>query len=597
MLRMQNIHLSYGSHVALRGVDFDLKPGEVHALIGEHRSGKTSLMRILAGEIKPDRGLIMIDDRVVAFGGPVDAVATGIGMVHQDLRIIPSLNSVDNIFVNQLPTFWLSFDTYGRYILKARRLLERLGMATIDLTLPTGRLPEAQQQVVELARLMALEPRIVILDEIAHRQNKTEMNRILEIVQQYREESKSIVYITPDINEVFEIADRVTVLTEGHRTTTDYVKNLDRIRLVRMAYNLAIDHTDDALPFAMRQLNETVIRDLPIGVLIFDEDERVFVANEAAHRICTTPGSNGLAGMSLEMVLRINAGDRHQEVLDAIRKNAKNVWEGVRFGSAEFTRVQTTTIRDDDMRIVGRVMLVQDATIDESVAEYLTRAEKMQSTAELAAGVAHEINNPLGTIRNYVEILKLRSTDEETTTRLDRISREMDRITDIVGSLLSFSKIRLSNRQRMDVSETMREVLTLLGHRFSEKELQVVVDLPETPIVVSADENRIKQVIVNILVNSIEATLDRDRIDISVSPTEDESVRISIRDCGSGIPEEVRDQVFQPFYSTKASKTNTGLGLSISKHIIEGHGGRITVDSRAGEYTYVCVYLPYEPSS
>jgi len=117
--------------------------------------------------------------------------------------------------------------------------------------------------------------------------------------------------------------------------------------------------------------------------------------------------------------------------------------------------------------------------------------------------------------------------------------------------------------------------------------------LPDSPVTIPADENRLKQVLINILVNSIEATLDGEEISIAVELLpERNGVGICIRDSGSGIPDQVRDQIFRPFYSTKASRTNTGLGLSICKHIVESHGGTITVESRAGEFTEVKVFLP-----
>lgn len=516
----------------------------------------------------------------------------GIGMVHQNLQIIPPLNTVENVYGRQLPHVWIGYKRYGRYVEQVRKLLAGMGLVDIDLWIPAGRLPEAQQQMVEIARIVALNPQILILDEVSHRLNQSEMERLLEIIHRFRDSGRAVVYVTQNLNEVFEIADRVTVLSNGHRKSTNVVGELDRLKLVRIAFNLALEQREDPAAFGLSQFSETVIRDLPIGVLIFDDQDTVFQANEEAGRLCGREASD-LAGLQLGEILDRNMTVHRQEVLDAVRDRAQRRWDSVEFGQARFARVQTNTIRDADHRILGRVLLVQDAILDDSINEYLARAEKMQSTAALAAGVAHEINNPLATIRNFVELLKLKEVEDAKLDKLQRISAEMDRIVEIVSSLLSFSRVRPESRQPMDIIALAREVVTLLGHRIRRSSLDLNVVVPDEPITINADENRIKQVLINVLANSIEATLDGDTVTLSVSRIEAaEAVRITVRDSGSGIPESARDQIFQPFYTTKASKTSTGLGLSICKHIVESHGGRIDVESTPGEFTEFRIVLP-----
>lgn len=592
LLKMSNIRLNYGPSKALNGVDFHLEAGEVHALIGEHRAGKTSLMRVLAGAVRPDHGEIVLNSAKHSFARPVDAMNAGIGMVHQNLQIIPPLNTVENVYGRQLPHVWIGYKRYGRYVEQVRKLLAGMGLVDIDLWIPAGRLPEAQQQMVEIARIVALNPQILILDEVSHRLNQSEMERLLEIIHRFRDSGRAVVYVTQNLNEVFEIADRVTVLSNGHRKSTNVVGELDRLKLVRIAFNLALEQREDPAAFGLSQFSETVIRDLPIGVLIFDDQDTVFQANEEAGRLCGREASD-LAGLQLGEILDRNMTVHRQEVLDAVRDRAQRRWDSVEFGQARFARVQTNTIRDADHRILGRVLLVQDAILDDSINEYLARAEKMQSTAALAAGVAHEINNPLATIRNFVELLKLKEVEDAKLDKLQRISAEMDRIVEIVSSLLSFSRVRPESRQPMDIIALAREVVTLLGHRIRRSSLDLNVVVPDEPITINADENRIKQVLINVLANSIEATLDGDTVTLSVSRIEAaEAVRITVRDSGSGIPESARDQIFQPFYTTKASKTSTGLGLSICKHIVESHGGRIDVESTPGEFTEFRIVLP-----
>jgi two-component system sensor histidine kinase AtoS len=601
MVRMRDIHLWYGHTHALRGVDFELSPGEIHALIGEHRSGKTSLMKVLAGEIRPSQGTVMVRDVPRLFQGPEDAIRVGVAMVHQNLHIIPTLNAVENMFADRMPHFWFGMRAFGAFIERAREILTRLGHPEIDLTRPLSQLSGTEQHVVEFARIMSLDPDVLILDEIASRKPVGEMDRIFTYLQELRDRGKSVVYITADINEIFELADRVTVIAGGHRRSTSRVEDLDRMKLIRLAFDYVIDQqevgarSDQQGPFALRQFNESIIGDLPIGVLVADPNGEVFYSNREAIRL-TALSKGEIHGHRLVDVLSACGCDLAEEIAANSVERQKGQWDGVQVANTQFTRIQCNAMRDESYELLGSVIMIQDATLDHATAEYLARVEKMASTAELAAGVAHEINNPLATIRNYVEILKLGQLPQSVMDKLDRISGEMDRITDIIGSLLSFSRVQSQSVQQVDVATLIDEVLTLVGHRLNEKKLHVTKQYPARAVALRGDENRIKQVFVNVLVNSIEATLDGGQINIAVETMLGADgkriVRTKIRDTGCGIPPDLKEMVFQPFYSTKATRTNTGLGLAICRHIVNSHDGVIEVDSEPGRYTEFTIDLP-----
>ncbi|MFI5367981.1 MAG: sensor histidine kinase, partial [Spirochaetia bacterium] len=223
--------------------------------------------------------------------------------------------------------------------------------------------------------------------------------------------------------------------------------------------------------------------------------------------------------------------------------------------------------------------------------DYLLRSEKIASIAELATGVAHEISNPLSVVLNYVDLLKRRHQKDADSERLSKIERELSRIGEIIGSLLSFSKVRKIPMEPLSVARIIDEVVLLVDHKIREKSVELRLPAQRAEILIFGEENSLKQVFVNLLINSIEAVLERGIVEIAVTRIEpDDCVEISIIDNGCGISAEIKDRIFDPFFSTKAGKKNTGLGLSICQHIVESHEGVILCESRGN--TCMSVRLP-----
>lgn len=598
LLRMRNIHYSYGGFKALRGVDLDVRAGEVHALLGEHRAGKSTLMRILGGNLSLQRGQIIFRGREVQFSSPQDAMSLGIGMVYQSMMVIPSLNSIENIFSGRMPGLWFGYRRYGRMLTEGRRLLGELGQ-DFDLLAPVKDLSVAQRQMVEVARILAMSPEILILDEISNRLNDEELVYLFRILADFRKEGKSIIYITQNFDEIFELADRVTVLQEGYRKSTETVAELDRMRLYRLAFDAVLETPEaqgrsapeeERQLLALRRYNRNLIDDLPVGVLILDREGTVYQANHAAAGLLGTSTAD-LAGVALENISLTPDKELQKEISITLMERGKRVWEGVQIGKARFVKARILPLHDEDYSYLGALLTLEDASLSASVREYLTEAEKHQYTAELAAGVAHEVNNPLGIISNYLELLKLKERDDDDQIKIEKIQKEIRRITEIIGSLLSFSRLPRKNETEVSLVELLDEILLLLGHRIADKKIRLEKRYRTDPARIVGDENRLKQVFINLIMNSLEAVLDEGRITVEISGA-GRFFRVRVSDNGHGIPADVQASIFQPFFTTKLTKTNTGLGLSICSHIVKAHGGTLSCESRPGDWTSFDVLIP-----
>jgi signal transduction histidine kinase len=242
---------------------------------------------------------------------------------------------------------------------------------------------------------------------------------------------------------------------------------------------------------------------------------------------------------------------------------------------------------------LGTNVFVEDVSIEYDTKEYLLRAEQIASSGELAAGVAHEINNPLGIIQNYVQLIDLQIRDMEIKETLAQIQVELNRIVEIVQSLLSFSRVRQNPYKPLPLNDLLDEVLLLVSHKLKDKNIVVARHYPAKPVVIMGYENKLKQLFMNLIMNSIDAVLTGGHIEATVEESH-QHVEVTIRDNGYGIPDTIQEEIFKPFFSTKMTKTNTGLGLSICQHIVESHKGIITFSSDPGKSTRFTVRLPVE---
>ncbi len=594
VLRMRNIHVSYGNIKALNGVDFDLYRGEIHALMGEHRAGKSTLVKLLSGAEKRDRGEIFIKGKACGHLNPGSSMKLGIGIVYQNLMVIPDLNTIENIFSPNLRINKFGLLDQHSMQKTTASLLEHLN-CRFDCRAPLNRLSVGNQLMVEFARALRINPGILILDEISNKLTPQEMKHIYRIMFELKNSGTSIIYISHDMDEIQRIADRVTVLKNGYRRETELVRNLSQLRMVQMTYSFSakqeqIDYEEESFAQVKKHF-ESVIQDFPAGILLLDRKSNVQLMNFEAVNIIGLPQKRFEDFPIHELAFLSDSG--HSELKKAIE--SREPWETDEMETVDGKNISLKTfpIRNDDQQFIGTTLLIQDESLTKCIDDYLIQTEKMASVAEVAVGVAHEINNPLCIIQNYIELIRARNTDEDTQKKIGKIENELERIVSIISSLLSFSRIQALPGNLIDAGDVMNDVLLLLSHSLNEKMVELDWKKPRTRHPVLGSENKLKQVFMNLIMNSIEAVLNNGKIAVKIKNSKNnEFTDILIQDTGAGIPEEVAEKIFNPFFTTKISRKNSGLGLSICRHIIEEHNGIISFKSTPGESTVFTVRLP-----
>jgi ribose transport system ATP-binding protein len=212
-LRTVDISKRFGSIQALSSVHLEVGSGEVMALVGENGAGKSTLVKILVGLHRPDEGSIFIDGREVDLSSPKKAQEEGIAVVQQELALVPTLSVAENVFLGSGGS--ASWRTPRRLAAEARPFLRTVGLEDLDPLVPVARLSVAERQLIETARLISRDARVLVFDETTAALSDREIERVMRVVRSLRDEGRSVIYVTHRLGEVFELANRVTVFRDG----------------------------------------------------------------------------------------------------------------------------------------------------------------------------------------------------------------------------------------------------------------------------------------------------------------------------------------------------------------------------------------------
>jgi len=270
ILSLQGIHKRFGGIYALSGVSFDLRAGEVHALVGENGAGKSTLIKTITGAYVPDAGTITIGG--VDYEGltPQLARQLGVGVVYQEFNLLPDMSAAENIFLSRPPTKRNGLIDTAVRTRQAYELLERLGAHNhVNPNELVKNLTVGEQQIVEIAKALALDARILIMDEPSAVLPSRDVERLFEVIKALRQQGQGIIYISHRLNEIFELADRVTVFKDGQSMGTQNVSETSDSELIRLMVGRELT---DMYPPLEHEPGEVLldIRDLTIENNVFN---------------------------------------------------------------------------------------------------------------------------------------------------------------------------------------------------------------------------------------------------------------------------------------------------------------------------------------
>ncbi|MCX8082330.1 MAG: ATP-binding protein [bacterium] len=338
-----------------------------------------------------------------------------------------------------------------------------------------------------------------------------------------------------------------------------------------------------------RIYQETLLENLPIGVIGTDASGYINIVNREAENI-TGLNKKDIERRYFSEVLP----EEIRKILTYSIQNKKDVrylhFKMKKEGRDISLNANASLFYDKDGGLLGAQIIFSDVTHLEELEEGIKRAERLASLGVMATGIAHEIKNPLVSIKTFAQLLQEKYNDSDFREQFSSLAiKEVDRINALVEDILMFAKPRGIVWVDVDIKELIRATKVLLTPQFPDKKIEIKEDLCDEPVVIKGDADRLKQALLNLCINSAQAIDKEGTINIKVSKGY-EIVRIEIKDDGCGIKEDILSKIFEPFFTTKTQ--GTGLGLSIVARIIDEHNGNIKIESMEGKGTTVCITLP-----
>lgn len=392
-------------------------------------------------------------------------------------------------------------------------------------------------------------------------------------------------------------------LAEGDLTYRVKVHSKDEIGQLATSFNTMAEklkHSRQEL-LAAKAFTDNIIRSMSNSLLVVNKDKTIRAANQAT---CDLLGYSRkeLIGKPFSMIFAEGyySGIGLDDLIDkGFTRNVETTYL-TKYGEKIRMLFTASVIFNEEGKFEGIVCVAQDITMQTET----LRAGHLASIGELAAGVAHEINNPINSIINFAQIMidEVKRGEVPAEEIPERIIKEGDRVASIVSSLLSFARENEKEKRAVDVRHVLDEVLALTETQLVKDGINIAVDFPEGLHKVLADFQQIEQVFLNIVNNARYALNQKypnahpkkNFVIHGIEETVDDILYLEVTflDYGTGIPSAVIDKIYNPFFSTKPSGIGTGLGLAISHGIVTDHSGKLIFESNYGEYTKVTVMLP-----
>jgi PAS domain S-box-containing protein len=341
----------------------------------------------------------------------------------------------------------------------------------------------------------------------------------------------------------------------------------------------------------LKEFSENIVESINVGILAVGLDDRVESWNTEMERISGIVRDDAV-GRTLSELLPASLVEHLERTRSEMRiHHLDKLTIDTRRGEATMN-VAIAPLVSRGMQQIGRLVIFDDITDRAELERRLVQADKLSSIGLLAAGVAHEVNTPLAVISTYAQMLAKQVADDEQKSRmLEKIARQTFRASEIVNSLLNFSRTSTGEQTEIRLNRVIEETLSLLEHQLKKAGVQVVKDLDPLLEPVKGNAGKLQQVFLNLFINARDAMQPGGILTVTTR-SHAGAVEVDVSDTGHGIAPEHLSRIYDPFFTTKGVKKGTGLGLSVTYGIVQEHGASIEAISRQGEGTRFHLEFP-----
>jgi PAS domain S-box-containing protein len=538
LAELQGIRVSYGNLLVLDDLSISIAPGELHAIVGEHGAGKSSIARVLGGLVQPEAGNILWEGQIRQFNDVNASRCMGIELVSQDNEFFRYQSVAYNLFANRPHAFPRFFFNPKKILADAERILE-----SMEVSIPAGTIMAAlslpERVLIDIVRHLYREPRLLILDEALEKLSAMDLHRLRTHLRRLVKRGTSVLFITHRIDDIYEFADRVTIIREGRTLITESVRQIDKVSLIKLAYTQISENTRrrdiNQEFYEFLKYNEAILERLPVNLIVVDHGGVVKLMNKEALAYLRLEERPPFGRHITEVLPSLTGMETVGTLLDAIAQGIIYTAYDLGFengGERHIVDLTLSPIRDG-LRYIGCILIINDTTEQQRLRERIVFSERLASVGLLAAGVAHEINNPLESIYSCADTLKLVLTEPQTLKTVERLEGEAEAIEHIVRNLITFGDEEGVDLENIDLNELLDDIINLVRYNTRYRRITIEWKAAEGMVMIRSNKIEMKQVVLNIFKNAIEAMTEGGLLRVSIERLK--MVELTIEDPGPGI--------------------------------------------------------------